>query len=222
MNFIAYYRVSTQRQGQSGLGLESQQSIVSDYIQRQDGTLLHQYTEIESGKNNNRPQLTQALQHCQLTNSTLIVSKLDRLSRDLHFLSSVMKSNIKFICCDQPNSGPLVLQVLAAVAEQERRSISSRTKQALQAAKNRGKKLGNPNLNKVRNTCSKKAQAKFIENTEKYQNAIFPVIKSIQERDITTLAAIANELNKLGFKSRTGKQFYPATVRNILKAKEAN
>lgn len=94
MNFIAYYRVSTQRQGQSGLGLESQQSIVSDYIKRQGGTQLHQYTEIESGKNNNRPQLTQALQHCQLTNSTLIVSKLDRLSRDLHFLSSVIKATL--------------------------------------------------------------------------------------------------------------------------------
>lgn len=104
MQFIAYYRVSTQRQGISGLGLEAQQDIVEDYIRRQEGKLLHIYTEIESGKRDDRPQLLKALQHCQLTNSTLVVSKLDRLSRDLHFLSTVMKSGIPFICCDQPNS----------------------------------------------------------------------------------------------------------------------
>jgi len=215
MNFIAYYRVSTQRQGLSGLGLESQQSVVTDYIQHQGGNLLHQYTEIESGKNNNRPELGKALQHCQLTNSTLIVSKLDRLSRDLHFLSSVMQSNIKFICCDQPNSGPLVLQVLAAVAEEERRAISTRTKLALEAAKRRGVKLGNPHLADVRNTCTNNAHSQFMANTNKYREAIFPVIENVKAAGTTTLKGIADELNRLGFKSRTGKQFYPSTIRSL-------
>lgn len=216
MNFIAYYRVSTQRQGQSGLGLESQQSVVADYINRQEGVLLHQYTEVESGKNNNRPELAKALQHCQLTNSTLIVSKLDRLSRDLHFLSSVMQSNIKFICCDQPNSGPLVLQVLAAVAEEERRAISTRTKLALTEAKKRGVELGNPNFNEVRNTCTSNAHSQFMTNTKKYREAILPVIENVKAAGTTTLKGIAEELNRLGFKSRTGKQFYPSTVRGLI------
>ena len=217
MNFIAYYRVSTQRQGQSGLGLESQQSVVTDYINRQEGALLHQYTEVESGKNNNRPELAKALQHCQLTNATLIVSKLDRLSRDLHFLSSVMQSNIKFICCDQPNSGPLVLQVLAAVAEEERRAISTRTKLALTEAKKKGIQLGNPNFNEVRNTCTSNAHSEFMANTEKYREAILPVIENVRASGKTTLKGIADELNRLGFKSRTGKQFHPSTVRNLIR-----
>ncbi|NVK23530.1 MAG: recombinase family protein [Gammaproteobacteria bacterium] len=216
MNFIAYYRVSTQRQGQSGLGLESQQSIVKDYVSRQEGKLLFEYTEIESGKKSDRPKLLEALNHCQLTNSTLVVSKLDRLSRDLHFLTTVMKSNIQFLCCDQENSGTLILHVLAAVAESEGAAISERTKLALQAAKKRGVKLGNPNFSEVRNNCTKNAHAQFLANTVKYQKAIQPVIENIRAQDITTYTGIANELNKLGFKSRTGKKFYPTTVKRLL------
>ncbi|TKB43554.1 recombinase family protein [Thalassotalea mangrovi] len=221
MHFIAYYRVSTQRQGLSGLGLEAQRSVVEDYIHRQSGVLLHQYTEVESGKKDDRPQLLKALQHCQLTNSTLVVSKLDRLSRDLHFLSTVMKSNIQFVCCDQPNSGTLVLQVLAAVAEEERRAISERTKLALAAAKKRGVKLGNPNLDQVRNTCMKKARIVWQQNNEDFNNAIIPVIENIQQQGITSYLGISRELNRLGFKTRYGKRFYSTTVRNILVARSS-
>lgn len=216
MQFIAYYRVSTQRQGISGLGLEAQQDIVEDYIRRQEGKLLHIYTEIESGKRDDRPQLLKALQHCQLTNSTLVVSKLDRLSRDLHFLSTVMKSGIPFICCDQPNSGTLVLQVLAAVAEEERRMISERTKLALAAAKKRGVKLGNPRLHEIRNSCMKNARGTWQKNNDEFNQAIRPVIESLQKQGIDTYTALAGELNRLGFKTRYGRQFYSATVRNIL------
>lgn len=216
MQFIAYYRVSTQRQGISGLGLEAQQDIVEDYIRRQEGKLLHIYTEIESGKRDERPQLLKALQHCQLTNSTLVVSKLDRLSRDLHFLSTVMKSGISFICCDQPNSGTLVLQVLAAVAEEERRMISERTKLALAAAKKRGVKLGNPRLHEIRNSCMKNARGTWQKNNDEFNQAIRPVIESLQQQGITTYKGLARELNLLGFKTRYGRQFYSATVRNIL------
>lgn len=216
MQFIAYYRVSTQRQGASGLGLEAQKDIVEDYIRRHDGKLLHTYTEVESGKKDDRPQLLKALQHCQLTNSTLVVSKLDRLSRDLHFLSTVMKSGIQFVCCDQPNSGTLVLQVLAAVAEEERRMISERTKLALAAAKKRGVKLGNPRLDEVRNTCMKNARAEWQKNNDDFNRAILPVIESLQKQGIATYKGLARELNRLGFKTRYGRQFYSATVRNIL------
>lgn len=216
MQFIAYYRVSTQRQGISGLGLEAQQDIVEDYIRRQEGKLLHIYTEIESGKRDDRPQLLKALQHCQLTNSTLVVSKLDRLSRDLHFLSTVMKSGIQFVCCDQPNSGTLVLQVLAAVAEEERRMISERTKLALAAAKKRGVKLGNPRLDEVRNTCMNNARKAWQKNNDEFNEAILTVIESLQQQGIATYKGLARELNRLGFKTRYGRQFYSATVRNIL------
>lgn len=216
MHYVAYYRVSTQRQGISGLGLESQRTVVSDYIKCQGGKLLHQYTEVESGKKSDRPQLLDALQHCKLTNATLIVSKLDRLSRDLHFLTTVMKSSINLICCDQPNSGTLVLQVLAAVAEQERRVMSQRTKLALAEAKKRGTKLGNPRLQEVRNNCTKNARKAWVDNNITFNRAILPVIENIKQQGITSYRGLAKELNALGFKTRNKKQFHSTTVRNII------
>ena len=220
MQFIAYYRVSTKRQGESGLGLEAQQNVVESYIARKDGKLLHSYTEVESGKKNNRPQLQKALQHCQLTNSTLVVSKLDRLSRDLHFLSTVIKSGISFICCDQENSGILVLQVLAAVAEEELRNVSLRTKLALDAAKKRGVKLGNPRLHEVRNTCMKNARAEWQKNNDDFNNAILPVIQNLKSEGIKSYKGLARKLNEMGFKTRYGRQFHSSTVRNILLRKQ--
>ena len=143
MKLIAYYRVSTKRQGQSGLGLQAQQTAVAVYATASQAEIVGQYTEVESGKQHeNRPQLQAALSHAHGLKAVLVVAKLDRLARNVAFTSALMESNAEFICCDQPRANRLTIHILAAVAEDEARRISERTKAALQAAKARGVKLG--------------------------------------------------------------------------------
>jgi DNA invertase Pin-like site-specific DNA recombinase len=144
-NYIAYYRVSTERQGLSGLGLEVQKDVVVRYINEQD-KLLAEYTEIESGKrHSNRPQLLKAIEECRKYKATLIIARLDRLARNVAFISALMDNGTDFTACDMPEANRLTIHILASVAEHERGMISKRTKEALQQAKLRGKKLGNPN-----------------------------------------------------------------------------
>src|SRR5262249_29946080 len=144
--FIAYYRVSTARQGRSGLGLAAQRKAVEDYLNGGRWRLLAEYTEVESGKGaDNRPQLQKALQHAKVTGATLVIAKLDRLSRNAAFLLALGDAGIKFVAADLPEANPLVVGVMAVIAEHEREAISKRTKEALQAAKRRGVMLGNPN-----------------------------------------------------------------------------
>src|SRR5712671_7257455 len=142
MKFIAYYRVSTQQQGQSGLGLEAQRHAVAEYLNGSKCSLLKEYTEVESGKINSRPQLAEAIQTCRAYGGKLVIAKLDRLSRDAHFLLGLEKAGIDFVAADMPNANRLTVGIMAMVAEEERRMISARTKAALQAAKARGTKLG--------------------------------------------------------------------------------
>ncbi len=147
-NFISYIRVSTQMQGASGLGLDAQQQAIRNYLNGGTWQLLAEYVEIESGKNNDRPQLKAALHQCSITGATLIIAKLDRLSRNVSFISQLMDSRVDFVAVDFPTANRLTIHILAAVAEHERAMCSERTKVALKAAKARGQKLGNPeNLN---------------------------------------------------------------------------
>src|SRR4051812_27014736 len=142
--YVAYYRVSTARQGRSGLGLEAQQSAGRGYL---DGgsCLLAERVEVESGKRDaNRPKLQDALRLCRVHNATLVIAKLDRLSRDAHFLLGLQKAGVKFVAADMPEANEMVVGLLAVIAQAERKMISSRTKAALAAAKARGTKLGNP------------------------------------------------------------------------------
>lgn len=143
MPFIAYYRVSTAQQGQSGLGLEAQKHAVLSFTK--DEPPLAEYTEIESGRIADRPQLALALEHAKETGATLVVAKLDRLSRSVAFLSALMEAKTPFIACDFPQADEFTIHILAAVAQREARLVSQRTKAALAAAKARGVKLGNPN-----------------------------------------------------------------------------
>ncbi|KAA6313651.1 DNA-invertase hin, partial [termite gut metagenome] len=143
--YISYYRVSTAKQGQSGLGLESQRDIVSRYVESQKGLLFSEYTEVESGKKNDRKELAKALMECKVQNAILIVAKLDRLSRSVSFISSLTDSNVDFVCCDFQNANKFTIHLFASVAQYERELISTRTKNALQAKKLQGCKLGNPN-----------------------------------------------------------------------------
>jgi DNA invertase Pin-like site-specific DNA recombinase len=140
--FIAYHRVSTAKQGASGLGLEAQQAAVTAYLNGGAWTLLGTFVEVESGKRNDRPQLTKALAQCKLTGATLIIAKLDRLARNVAFIANLTDSGVEFIAVDQPHATRFTLHILAAVAEHEAKMISARTKAALAAAKARGKTLG--------------------------------------------------------------------------------
>ncbi len=140
--FISYLRVSTERQGKSGLGLDAQRAAVRDYLNGGAWDLLREFVEVESGGNNDRPQLAAAIAECRLTRSTLVIAKLDRLSRDATFLMGLRDSDIDFVAADMPNANRLTVGIMALVAEQEREAISARTKAALAAAKARGTVLG--------------------------------------------------------------------------------
>ena len=142
---IAYYRVSTNRQGKSGLGLDAQRRAVRDHLGNNGWELIEEYVEVESGKKNNRPKLAKALAACKKHKATLIIAKLDRLARNVHFISGLLESDVKFTCCDMPEADRAFLQMSAVMSEWEGRQISKRTKEALAEAKERGIKLGYAN-----------------------------------------------------------------------------
>jgi DNA invertase Pin-like site-specific DNA recombinase len=144
--FPPYYRVSTTQQGASGLGLDAQREAVARHVAGAQGTIVAEFQEIESGKRNDRPQIAAALAACRWRRATLVIAKLDRLARNVHFISSLMESGVDFVACDNPHATRLTIHILAAVAEHEREMISQRTIAALAAAKARGVKLGNPDL----------------------------------------------------------------------------
>lgn len=142
MKYVAYYRVSTIRQGQSGLGLEAQQAAVTEFIR--DGHLVSEYTEIESGKKNNRVKLLEAIAEAKATGGKLLIAKLDRLSRNASFIFTLRDSGVDFVCCDMPDANTLTIGLFAVLAQHERETTSTRTKAALAAKKARGFKLGSP------------------------------------------------------------------------------
>lgn len=139
---VPYYRVSTKRQGISGLGLEAQQFAVAEFTRQGQHQVVASYQEVETGKRADRPELAKAILHAKRTKAVLVIAKLDRLARNVHFLSGLMEAGVDFVCCDMPSANRLTLHILAAVAEDEARRISERTKAALAAYKARGGKLG--------------------------------------------------------------------------------
>lgn len=188
--FIAYYRVSTDRQGASGLGLDAQRQAVAAYLSRSDGQLAAEYTEIESGKRNTRPQLQAALQECKKRKAVLVIAKLDRLGRNVAFIASLMESGVEFVAVDNPQATRLLLHLLAAFAEHEREQISQRTKDALAAAKRRGTVLGRNGTEVLapRNKAS----------AEAFAQAMRPTVEAVKRDGYTTVRAIAAELNRRG------------------------
>ena len=145
MQIVSYLRVSTARQGASGLGLEAQRAAVASFAMGSSHTVLTEFVEVESGSKSVRPQLNAALATCRLHRATLVIAKLDRLARNVAFIANLMDGGVEFVACDMPHANRLTLHLLAAIAEHEREMISQRTRAALQAAKARGVKLGNPN-----------------------------------------------------------------------------
>ena len=207
--FIAYYRVSTDKQGRSGLGLEAQQKAVESHIVAAGGSLLDEYTEIESGRKNTRPELNTALTACKKQKAVLIIAKLDRLGRNVAFIASLMESRVDFICCDNPHANRLMLHMLAAFAEHEREQISERTKKALEAAKARGVVLGKNGRDVL--------AAENRQQADKFAQTMRPIIEDIKQTGHTTIRAIRDELNRREIPTARQGAWHFGTVYNLLK-----
>ena len=217
-NFIAYFRVSTDRQGQSGLGLEAQRKAVMDYLNGGNWKLVAEYTEVESGKRNDRPELADALDACRRQKAKLVIAKIDRLARNVHFISGLMESGVDFVAADMPEANKLTVHIMAAMAEYEREQISDRTKKALAAAKARGKKLGwsMPSRRQEQIEASRKGVESMIAHADRFAENTLPIIREIQAAGISTLQGVAEALNARGVRSARGKKWFPATVKKIL------
>jgi DNA invertase Pin-like site-specific DNA recombinase len=214
--FISYLRVSTDKQGRSGLGVEAQRQAVEDYLNGGSWKLLDEFVEVESGKRSDRPELARALAACRKRKATLVIARLDRLGRNVHFISGLMQSGVPFLVCDRPNAKPFELHIYAALAEEETRAISARTKAALQAAKARGVRLGNKkNLGEARRLGT----AANRERAQQWADNVIPVIAQIQAAGITTLEGIAKELNARSVKASRGGEWNRTGVMRVLKAK---
>lgn len=209
--FIAYYRVSTDHQGRSGLGLEAQRQAVCDFLTGW-GELIESFTEVESGRKNDRPQLAAALDACRRHKGTLVIAKLDRLARNVYFISGLMESGVEFVAVDMPQANRLTIHILAAVAEHEREMISQRTKVALKAAKSRGIKLGSPEPKKGANIRTQVLQ----EKADRFAANILPIIHDLQAQGITGSRALSRALNARGIQTANQRQWYPTTVKNLL------
>ena len=218
--FIAYYRVSTDRQGKSGLGLDAQKAAVVAHMKRFGGTLRAEFTEIQSGKDDARPQLQEALRLCKLTNSVLLIAKLDRLSRNVAFLATLQQSSTRFVACDMPEANELVVHILAAVAQAERQAISDRTRAALAAARNRGVKLGNPSLKPGTKATALVASDANVRTADARATELSDVVAEAKRQGRTTLRQIADHLNEMGVFAARGGTWHPNSVRRLVQRTE--
>ncbi len=217
--YVAYYRVSTAKQGASGLGLEAQQESVRAYLNGGRWKMVAEFLEIESGKKNDRPALAQALSLCELHKATLVVAKMDRLARNVHFISSLMESGVEFIAVDFPQANRLTIHILAAVAEHEAAMISARTKAALAAAKSRGVKLGGDrgNILEIASMGSKVGLAVRQAKAARRDANLLPVVQRYRKEGASTLRQIADRLNQDGIDTPRGKGYWAANqVQRIL------
>ena len=205
--YVAYFRVSTQRQGTSGLGLEAQRKAVIDYINGNGSKVLAEYTEVESGKRWSRPELGKALAHCKKHRATLVIAKLDRLARNVHFISGLIESRVDFVAADMPEADRAFLQMAAVFAEWEGRKISERTKAALAAAKARGVKLGITGKDRAKEN---KAAADAVARS------LRPVIKEIAAKGVTSVRGVAEALNIRNIPTPQGGKWHPTSVARLL------
>lgn len=216
---VAYYRVSTEGQSRSGLGLEAQRNAVETLCASRGWEIVEAFTEVESGKRADRPQLTAALHHAKVTGSVLVVAKLDRLSRNVAFLAALQDSGARFLAADMPEANELTVHIMAAVAQAERKAISKRTKEALAAAKARGQRLGNPNGAAAIRRAGKGTTAAIAAvkaSSAAYAADFAPVIAKLRAEGCTSLPKLADALNVGGFETARGGRWHPSSVRNLL------
>lgn len=214
--YVAYYRVSTMKQGESGLGLEAQRATVSQYVDGR-GIIVSAYTEIESGKKSYRQQLALALAEAKRIGATLLIAKLDRLSRNVGFIFALRDSGVDFTCCDIPDANTLTVGLFAVIAQHERETISKRTVDALAALKARGVQLGNPQ--NLTDAARSKSIAVRVANAKENKNNLQAAqLAALWKREGLSLQGIADNLNNSGYLTRTGKQFFAKTVQRLLNA----
>jgi DNA invertase Pin-like site-specific DNA recombinase len=219
MRLVAYERVSTARQGQSGLGLEAQRRVIGDFAAARGAEVLARFTEVESGRKADRPELLKALHLAKVTGATLVIAKLDRLSRNAAFLLALRDSGVRFVACDMPEANDLTVGVMALVAEAEREAISRRTKEALAVAKARGVKLGNPNGAAALRRAGRGGaalRATVTANADRFAQDLAPVLTDIHAAGHLSLRAIAAELTARGIRTRRGGRWGVGNVKALL------
>lgn len=212
MKFVAYYRVSTQKQGLEGNGIEAQKQAVKKYLDSLECQLLASFEEVESGAKNDRPQLTAAIQLAKSKKAILVIAKLDRISRNAAFLMRLQDSKIDFVACDMPNADKFTVGILALVAQRERELISQRTKAGLAVAKARGARLGNPNAP----AALERARDAILARKNAFAAMASKSIREIQSTGVQSLNRIADCLNKRGEKTARGGSWTATAVKRVL------
>ncbi len=220
MQIVTYLRVSTAKQGMTGLGMEAQRAAVEGFALSGGHRVVAEFVEVESGKKADRPQLEAALAACRLHRATLVIAKLDRLARNVAFIANLMDGGVEFVACDMPYANRLTLHLMAAMAEHEREMISQRTKAALAAAKARGVKLGNPNgAAHLRDRCkigaANSGKARHREAVQRAR-AVAPLLGQLAAEGIVSMRVVAQELNRRGVPSPGGGVWYPEQVRRAI------
>ena len=219
--FVSYLRVSTDKQGASGLGLEAQRAAVAGFLDGGEWRLLREVVEVESGKRNDRPSLAEALRLCRAYRATLVIAKLDRLARNVAFIANLMESGVEFVAVDMPEVTKFTIHIMAAVAEQEAEAISKRTTAALAAAKARGVILGGlrgdaSRMAKIARRGSAAGVAVRVAKATLHRESVMPAILDIQNGGIATLRAIAGELNARGVETRRGGKWSAVQVQRVI------
>ena len=210
--YVAYYRVSTQKQGMSGLGLEAQQSQVKNYVG--NNKILKEFIEVESGKNNERPELMKAIDLAKENKAKLVIAKLDRLSRNAAFIFMLRDTNVNFVCADMPEANSLTIGIMAVLAQDERERISQRTKAALEAKKAQGFVLGTPeNLTLEARQKGLKVRKENAKNNKANMQATELIVS--YKKDSLSYQEMATKLNNNKFRTRYGKEFKPMTVKRL-------
>ena len=217
---IAYYRVSTAKQGVSGLGLDAQRHAVESLCRAKGWSLIAPpFTEVESGKRNDRPELTKALVRAKQTGAKLVIAKLDRLSRNAAFLLTLQESGVDFVAADMPEADRTMVGVMALLAQRERDLISARTKEALAAVKARGRTLGNPNGAAAIRRAGKgntAAVASVVGKATAHAETLRPVIDQLRTDGISSLPKLAAALNEQGMLTPRGGRWHASSVRNLI------
>jgi DNA invertase Pin-like site-specific DNA recombinase len=214
--FVSYLRVSTDRQGRSGLGLEAQRKAVADFLNGGSWTLVAEFVEIESGGDDDRPELAKALAMCRIQNAVLVIAKLDRLSRDPAFLLGLHKAGVRFVAADMPDANEAMVGFMAVMAGWERKMIGERTRQALQAAKARGTKLGNPGNLRNQEIGRARGRTRRTEMARSRAADLAPILADVQACGASSLREIAGSLNARGIPTARGGEWSAMQVKRVL------